>query len=69
MLPFTYMCFLIGSLAIMGFPFPTGFYSKELILDLHIAGLLWMLHSYIVVDYFCIIHCDIFNQINFFCVF
>jgi len=31
--PFTYMCFLVGSLAIMGFPFLTGFYSKDLILE------------------------------------
>lgn len=32
-LPFTYLCFLIGSLAIMGFPFLTGFYSKDLVLE------------------------------------
>jgi proton-translocating NADH-quinone oxidoreductase chain L len=30
-LPFTYFAIFIGSLAIMGFPFLTGFYSKDLV--------------------------------------
>ena len=33
-LPFTYICILFGSLAIIGFPFFTGFYSKDIILEL-----------------------------------
>jgi len=33
-LPFTYLAILLGSLAIMGFPFFTGFYSKDLLLEL-----------------------------------
>jgi NADH-ubiquinone oxidoreductase chain 5 len=33
-LPFTYICFFIGSLAILGIPFYTGFYSKDLLLEL-----------------------------------
>ena len=32
-LPFTYISFSIGSLAIIGFPFLTGFYSKDLLLE------------------------------------
>src|ERR1700722_11914549 len=34
LLPFTYIMFLIGSLSLAGFPFLTGFYSKDLILEL-----------------------------------
>ncbi len=33
LIPFTYVMMLIGSLALMGFPFLTGFYSKDLILE------------------------------------
>jgi proton-translocating NADH-quinone oxidoreductase chain L len=33
-MPFTYMMFLIGSLALIGFPFLSGFYSKDLILEI-----------------------------------
>lgn len=33
-LPFTYFALFLGSLAIMGFPFLTGFYSKDLVLEL-----------------------------------
>jgi len=32
-LPYAYAMFLIGSLALMGFPFLTGFYSKDIILE------------------------------------
>ena len=32
-MPFTYLGILIGSLAILGFPFLTGFYSKDLLLE------------------------------------
>jgi NADH-ubiquinone oxidoreductase chain 5 len=32
-LPYTYVMILIGSLSLMGFPFLTGFYSKDVILE------------------------------------
>jgi len=37
-LPFTYAMFVIGSLSLMGFPFLTGFYSKDIILELAYAN-------------------------------
>lgn len=33
LIPYTYIMIIIGSLALIGFPFLTGFYSKDLILE------------------------------------
>lgn len=39
---FTYTYILIGSLALAGFPFLTGFYSKDAILELALANYTWV---------------------------
>lgn len=36
-LPYTYIMFVIGSLSLMGFPFLTGYYSKDTILEVTYA--------------------------------
>jgi proton-translocating NADH-quinone oxidoreductase chain L len=38
LLPMTYSMFVIGSLALMGFPYTTGYYSKELIIEMGYAN-------------------------------
>lgn len=43
LLPFTYISILIGSLSLMGLPFLTGFYSKDVILELAFAD--YKIHS------------------------
>lgn len=45
-LPLTYITLLIGSLAITGFPFLTGFYSKDLVLEVALTR--YVIDSYFV---------------------
>jgi NADH-ubiquinone oxidoreductase chain 5 len=37
LMPFTYVMMLIGSMALIGFPFLTGFYSKDVIIEVAYA--------------------------------
>lgn len=45
-LPFTFVAMFFASLAIMGFPFLTGFYSKDLILELLLSS--YQVNSFIL---------------------
>jgi NADH:ubiquinone oxidoreductase subunit 5 (subunit L)/multisubunit Na+/H+ antiporter MnhA subunit len=48
-MPFTYISFFIGSLAILGFPFLTGFYSKDILLEfIYINIILDSIYIYII---------------------
>jgi NADH-ubiquinone oxidoreductase chain 5 len=60
LVPFTYSVMIIGSLALMGFPFLTGFYSKDVILEVaygrydlpgHFAYILGLLAAFFTAFY------------------
>lgn len=73
-LPFTYILILIGSLSLMGIPFLTGFYSKDVILELSYANYhiystfsYWLgtLSAFFTAFYsFRLIYLTFFNKIN-----
>jgi len=41
LLPFTYVAIFVGSLSLVGFPFTSGYYSKDFILELTLAKSVW----------------------------
>jgi len=68
--PLTYISMLIGNLALMGFPFFSGYYSKDLIIES-------ALKTPTVVNYFCcffsfiscLFYCLLFNKGAIFSIF
>ncbi|MCH8476013.1 MAG: NADH-quinone oxidoreductase subunit L, partial [Opitutales bacterium] len=42
--PFAYICLFIGSISLLGFPFMTGFYSKDLIIESSYNSFLYQNH-------------------------
>lgn len=50
--PFAYIAILIGSLSLIGFPFFSGFYSKEKIVQLFFNNFFLQFNSYSLLNYF-----------------
>jgi NADH-ubiquinone oxidoreductase chain 5 len=66
-IPFTYVMMLIGSFSLSGFPFLTGFYSKDVILEVSFAGYTLFSHfSYWLGSFGAFFYCFLFDEVNLF---
>lgn len=75
LMPLVYICFLIGSLSLMGFPYLSGFYSKDFLLEvLYLKGtnfstfayILGIMSAFLTTLYsYKLIYLVFFNDVNF----
>lgn len=69
LLPFTYSMMLIGSMSLVGFPFLTGFYSKDVILECAAAGYTFTADFVYLLGVCCVLFTSYYSFRLLFCTF